>query len=94
MVNEFRLTVVQTRCRSEHARGFTAGQKTVVNQNWATGPPGHRGLLGPLGRREPWAGASWPRACKTHFQEDFTITMETFPCKPWTCALLGKHYFV
>ena len=29
-----------------HVRGFTAGQNTVENQDWATGPPGR----GPLGR--------------------------------------------
>ena len=28
----------QTRCRSVHARGFVAGQKTVENQDWASGP--------------------------------------------------------
>ena len=28
-----------------HARGFTAGQKTIENQDWATGPPG-RGQAG------------------------------------------------
>ena len=33
----------QTRCRSVHVRGFSAGQKTVENQDWAadrrvTGP--------------------------------------------------------
>ena len=57
MVNEFKLTVVyfaQTRCRSVHARGFTAGQRTVENQDWATGPLGCRasGLraAGPSGR--------------------------------------------
>ena len=53
----------KTRCRSVHARGFTAGQKTMENQNWATGPPGRRAVAGrgpvglraagPLGRRGP-----------------------------------------
>ena len=40
-----------------HARGFTAGQKTIENQDWATGPPGRRTAgpsravgRGPLGR--------------------------------------------
>ena len=30
-------------CRSVHVRGFTAGQKTVENQDWATRPPGRGG---------------------------------------------------
>ena len=64
MVNELKLAVAilhtKTRCRSVHACGFTAGQKTMENQNWATGPPGRwavvvagRGLRagGPSGRR-------------------------------------------
>ena len=39
-----------------HARGFTAGQKTKENQDWATGPPGHRAVAG----RGPRAtGPSW-----------------------------------
>ena len=54
MVNEFKLTVVhvhaQTRCRSVHERGFTAGQKTVEN-------PG-------LGRRT-WAADRGSAFCKT-----------------------------
>ena len=33
----------KTRCRSVDARGFTAGQKTMENQDWATGPPGVAG---------------------------------------------------
>ena len=44
MVNEFKFTVVhvhaQTRCRSVHERGFTAGQKTVENPGLGRGPPG------------------------------------------------------
>ena len=40
----------KTRCRSVHARGFTAGQKTMGNQDWATGPPG-RWATGPPDRR-------------------------------------------
>ena len=64
MVNELKLAVAilhtKTRCRSVHACGFTAGQKTMENQNWATGPPGRwavvvagRGLRagGPSGLR-------------------------------------------
>ena len=42
------------RCRSVHARGFTAGQKNIVeNQDQATGPPGRRGPWAsePLGRK-------------------------------------------
>ena len=60
MINEFKLTVfhlrAQTRCKSEHARGFTAGQENCVGFR-ATGPPG-RGprAAGPSGRRAagPW----------------------------------------
>ena len=49
----------QTRCRPVHARRFTAGQKTVENQDWASGPPGHRrpqvaGRWAVTGRG-PWA---------------------------------------
>ena len=38
----------QTRCRPAHVGGFTAGQKTVENQDWAAGrrAVGH----GPSGR--------------------------------------------
>ena len=43
MVNEFKLTVVhlraQTRCKSVHARGFTAGQENCVGLR-APGPLG------------------------------------------------------
>ena len=41
MVTEFKVTVVNTRCRSVHARGFTAGQKnfwkisTGLPDRWA-----------------------------------------------------------
>ena len=57
----------QTRYRSVHVRGVTAGQKTVENQDWAAGPSraagrgpraaGPSGLraLGPLSRGGPWA---------------------------------------
>ena len=54
-VNEFKLTVfhlrAQTRCKSVHARGFTAGQQNCVGLR-ATGPPGHR-ATGPPGHRAP-----------------------------------------
>ena len=57
MVNEFKLTVfhlrAQTRCKSEHARGFTAGQLNCVGFR-ATGPSRAVGR-GPLGRGGPWA---------------------------------------
>ena len=61
-------------CRSVHVRGFTAGQKTVENQDWAAEPPGHRAAgpwravgrrpsgrraVGPLGRGGPWATDRW-----------------------------------
>ena len=71
IVNEFKLTVfhlrAQTRCKSEHARGFTARQQNCVGLP-ATGPPGRCGpwpagrwAFGPPGR---WAVASrGPRAC-------------------------------
>ena len=66
LASEFKLTValhVQTRCRSVHARGFTAGQNTWKSGlgHRAYGPPGRRGPRaagrGPLG---PWAAR--PRA--------------------------------
>ena len=66
MVNEFKLTVfhlrAQTRSKSVHARGFTAGQQNCVGLR-ATGPPGRRGprAAGPSGRRAagPWAAGRW-----------------------------------
>ena len=67
MVNEFKLTVVhvahpnpmETRCRSVHVRGVTAGQKTVENQDWAAG----RGPWRAVGR---WPLGRWPAFSKTH----------------------------
>ena len=53
MINEFKLTVfhlrAQTRWKSVHVRGFTAGQQNCVGLR-ATGPPGRRG---------PWASGRW-----------------------------------
>ena len=62
MVNEFKLFHAQSRCRSVHAREFTAGQKncgksglghqaSVLPGHWAVGPPACR----PLGCRGLWA---------------------------------------
>ena len=54
----------QTRCRSVHERGFTTGQITLENQDWASGPPGHRRPRA-VGRgpwavgRGPWAVGCW-----------------------------------
>ena len=45
-------------CRSVHVRGFTAGQKTVENQDWAAEPPGRRAVAG----RGPRAAGRGPRA--------------------------------
>ena len=62
MVNEFKLTVVyfaRPNPCSVHARGFTSVQKTVENQDWATGPPG-RGAIAGRGLRPR---AAEPRAC-------------------------------
>ena len=67
MISEFNPTVVhfvlpiresaQTRWT---ARGFTAGQKTVENQDWDSGPPGCRG---------PWAaGLLLTKPLKTWFE--------------------------
>ena len=54
-------------CRSVHVRGFTAGQKTVENQDWATGPLG-RWAAGPPGRRAAGPpGRGGPAFSKTHF---------------------------
>ena len=52
--------LIEFKCRSVHAREFTAGQKTVENQNWATGPPG-RQAAGPLVLRDAgqWAAGRW-----------------------------------
>ena len=44
-------------CRSVYAHGFTAGQKTVENQDWATGPRS-RGAPGVAGRGPRAAGPS------------------------------------
>ena len=79
MVNEFKLTVfhlrAKTRCKSEHARGFTARQQNCVGLR-ATGPSravgcGPLGLraAGPLGRGGPWAAGRWAAGlllAKTH----------------------------
>ena len=43
-----------------HARGFTAGQKTVENQDRATGPPRPLGRWAVVGRAPRAAG---PRTC-------------------------------
>ena len=63
MVNEFKLTVVhvhaQTRCRSVHERGLTAGQKTVENPGLGRGPSGWRAARG------PWAAGRGSAFCKT-----------------------------
>ena len=71
MVNEFKLTVVhvhaQTRCRSLHERGFTAGQKTVENPGLGRRPPGQ--AFGLAGRSRaapgPWAAGRGSPFCKT-----------------------------
>ena len=72
MVNEFKLTVVhvhaQTRCRSVHERGFTAGQKTVENPGLGRGPPSQ--AFGLAGRSRavgygPWATGRGSSFCKT-----------------------------
>ena len=59
MANEFKLTVFArpTRCKSLHARGFTAGQQNCVG----SGPPGRRGpwAAGPLGRRAAGPPGRW-----------------------------------
>ena len=58
LVNEFKLLPTKTRCRSVHAREFTAAQKncgksglghqaSVLPGHWAAGPR----AAGPLGRR-------------------------------------------
>ena len=63
MVNEFKLTFVhvhaQTRCKSVHERGFTAGQKTVENAGLDRGPPGQ--AFGLAGRSR--AVGCGPRVC-------------------------------
>ena len=65
VVNEFKLTVfhlrAQTRCKSVHARGFTAGQQNCVGL-WATGLPGLRaaGTTRAVGRAPLGLQAAWP----------------------------------
>ena len=54
MVNKFKFTIVRV-ARPNPMQicacgGFTAGQTTAENLNWALGPPSHRGL---------WANGSW-----------------------------------
>ena len=48
----------KTRCRFVHARGFTVGQKTMENQDWATGPPGRWAVVGrgPVFSKTLWTG--------------------------------------
>ena len=72
MVNEFKLTFVhvhaQTRCRSVHERGFTAGQKTVENQGLGRARPSGLGRARPSGwraARGPWAAGRGSAFCKT-----------------------------
>ena len=62
----------QTQCTSMHVHGFTTGQKTVENQDWAVGrgPPcshglravvrGPRAAAGPRAVAIPWAVAGRP----------------------------------
>ena len=47
----------QTRCRFVHVCGFTAGQKTVENQDWAVSRLAAFGpwAAWPSGHRGPWA---------------------------------------
>ena len=70
MVNEFKLTVVhvhaQTRCRSVHERGFTAGQKTVENPGLGRGPPGQ--AFGLAGR-----GSAFCKTLQTQQQLDLEL---------------------
>ena len=62
MINEFKLTGfhlrAQTRCKSEHARGFTARKQNCVGLR-ASGPPGRRAVAG---RGPRAAGSSGRRA--------------------------------
>ena len=82
MVNEFKLTVVhvhaQTRCRSVHERGFTAGQKTVENPGLGRRPPGL--AFGLAGRSRAvgcgsWAAGRGSAFCKT-FQTQQQLDLE------------------
>ena len=56
MVNEFKLLHAQTRCRSVHAREFTAGQKKLWKIR--TGPPG------PCAARPLGLQAAKPLGCR------------------------------
>ena len=70
MVNESKLTVVhvhaQTRCRSVHERGFSAGQKTVENPGLGRGPPGQ--AFGLAGR-----GSAFCKTLQTQQQLDLEL---------------------
>ena len=50
MVNEFKLTVFHFALPKRMRVDLPLDKKTVENQDWATGPPGHR-AAGPPGRR-------------------------------------------
>ena len=73
MVNEFKLTVVQTRYRSVHARGFTAGQKNCAKSGLghrASAPPGSR-AAGPsraVGRGPAFSKTQVGRDKTQHFK--------------------------
>ena len=66
MVNKFKFTNVRV-ARPNPMQicacgGFTAGQTTVENLNWASGPPSHRGC-GPmgLGAAALWDSGYWAK---------------------------------
>ena len=66
-------------CRSVYAHGFTAGQKAVEIQDWATGPPGRGGWWVDFwraaghGAAGPWAvGLLLPKPIKSGFPQIWT----------------------
>ena len=75
-------------CRSVYAHGFTAGQKTVENQDWAAEPPGHGG---PWAVADPWPLGRGPAFRKTHLLRG---ALRFFSIISTLCFLSSRMFFV